>query len=152
VNVLEIIGGSDLAEPFDVTGATELGAPSAGMVVVIDPAHRGQLMLSTSTHDRRVAGIISGANGLAPGMIMRAEGSEHADGQHPVALTGRVWCWCDGAAAPIEPGDMLTTSQVRGHAMKAVDLAAAQGAIIGKAMTPLPAGERGLVLVLVNLQ
>ena len=46
---------------------------------------------------------------------------------------------------------MLTTSATPGHAMKATDLGAAQGAIIGKAMTPLDDG-RGLVLVLVNLQ
>jgi hypothetical protein len=36
--------------------------------------------------------------------------------------------------------------------MRAADLSAAQGAVIGKAMTPLSQGERGRVLVLVNLQ
>jgi hypothetical protein len=35
--------------------------------------------------------------------------------------------------------------------MKAINTAQAQGAIIGKAMTPLAQGEKGLVLVLVNL-
>jgi hypothetical protein len=35
--------------------------------------------------------------------------------------------------------------------MRASDHARSQGAIIGKAMTPLPAGQ-GLVLVLVSLQ
>jgi hypothetical protein len=47
---------------------------------------------------------------------------------------------------------MLTSSNTPGHAMRASDLSAAQGAVIGKAMTPLALGDRGLVLVLVNLQ
>jgi hypothetical protein len=155
VNTIEIIGGSDLAEPFDVAHVDEQGSEQdieSGMVVVIDPANPGSLKVSTSANDRKVAGIISGANDLAPGMVMKSEGAEHADGDHPVALTGRVWCWCDAASAAIEPGDMLTTSDTPGHAMKVADLAAAQGAIIGKAMTPLAAGERGMVMVLVNLQ
>jgi hypothetical protein len=57
----------------------------------------------------------------------------------------------DTTQLSISPGDMLTASATPGHAMKATDLAAAQGAIIGKAMTRLDHG-RGLVLVLVNLQ
>ena len=36
--------------------------------------------------------------------------------------------------------------------MKAGDETRSHGAIIGKAMTALPRGEKGLVLVLVNLQ
>jgi hypothetical protein len=68
-----------------------------------------------------------------------------------VALSGRVWCWCDATGGAIEPGDLLTTSATPGHAMKAADLSAAQGAVLGKAMTALPDG-RGLVLVLVSLQ
>jgi hypothetical protein len=50
----------------------------------------------------------------------------------------------------VQPGDLLTTSQVPGHAMKA-DRAKASGATLGKAMTRLESG-RGLVLVLVTLQ
>jgi hypothetical protein len=51
----------------------------------------------------------------------------------------------------IEPGDLLTTSNIPGHAMKAADQARWPGAVIGKAMSSLNEGE-GLVLVLVNLQ
>jgi hypothetical protein len=69
-----------------------------------------------------------------------------------VALTGRVWCWCDADAnGPIVAGDMLTSSDTPGHAMKATDRAQAYGATIGKAMSSLDSG-RGLVLVLVGLQ
>ena len=47
---------------------------------------------------------------------------------------------------------VLTTSETPGHAMAATDAARSHGAIIGKAMTPLARGDKGVVLVLVNLQ
>src|SRR5262245_34815004 len=122
----------------------------AGMVVSIDPASPGKLTLSAQAYDRRVAGIVSGAGGVKSGMVMSQE-STLADGKHPVALSGRVYCWVDASQGAIKPGDLLTTSSTPGHAMKAANAAKAQGAIIGKAMTTLKSGK-GLVLVLVNLQ
>ena len=62
-----------------------------------------------------------------------------------------MYCWVDTSNGPIKPGDLLTTSDTPGHAMKVTDYAKAQGAIIGKAMSSLEKG-RGLVLVLVTLQ
>jgi hypothetical protein len=67
-----------------------------------------------------------------------------------LALVGRVWCKVD-ATVPIEVGDLLTTSPLVGHAMKVVDHARAAGAVLGKALRPLPAGT-GLIPVLVTLQ
>jgi nucleotidyltransferase/DNA polymerase involved in DNA repair len=93
---------------------------------------------------------VSGAGGVQPGMLM-GQRDTLADGQHPVALTGRVYAWADAAHGAIEPGDLLTTSDVRGHVMKVSDHQRAQGAVIGKAMSRLESG-RGLVLVLVSLQ
>jgi hypothetical protein len=83
-------------------------------------------------------------------MLMGQHGSL-ADGQYPVALTGRVYCLVDADAGPVQPGDLLTTSETPGHAMKAADSIRASGAVLGKAMTSLTSG-RGLVLVLVSLQ
>jgi len=74
-----------------------------------------------------------------------------AAGANFVALTGRVYCLVDASFGAIEPGDLLTTSSTAGHAAKVVDIHAAAGVIIGKAMTGLQEG-RGLVLVLVSLQ
>ena len=91
------------------------------------------------------------ANGLQPGMVMKAGGRPHASGEHPLAMTGRVWCLADASHGPIQRGDRLTTSPTVGHAMKAADEARAPGTVIGKAMSELREG-RGLVLVLVNLQ
>jgi hypothetical protein len=144
--VLEITGGSDLSERFDIAGPNI----EPGYTVCIDPEAPGRLVVSTLPYDRTVAGVVSGAGGVNPGMLMGQEGTP-ADGRWPVALTGRVWVWCDASAAPIEPGDLLTTSAVAGHAMNAVDGPAARGSVLGKAMTALPGG-RGLVLALVALQ
>jgi hypothetical protein len=146
---LEITGGSDLSEAFDVNAAGTSIRP--GTVVCIDPANPGRLIVSRRAYDRTVAGVISGAGGVNSGLIMGQKDST-ADGTHPVALTGRVYCCADTSAGPIQPGDLLTTSDTPGHAMKVTDHTRAQGAILGKAMSSLPAGGQGLVLVLVTLQ
>lgn len=145
VNVLTIRGGADIAEPFQMS---QRDLPK-GAVVVIDEEHPGHLKLSSEPYDRRVAGIISGAGGVNPGLSLSQQGVLEGD-QH-VALTGRVYVQADTATGPIKPGDLLTTSATPGHAMKAADSARAQGAILGKAMTGLEQGK-GLVLVLVTLQ
>jgi len=147
-NALQITGGSDLSEQFEISGPEECVQP--GMVVCIDPSRPGKLMVSGRAYDKKVAGIISGAGDLRPGMIMAQEGSA-ADGGQAVALTGRVFCRADASGGSIEPGDMLTTSETPGHAMKVTDYSRAQGAVLGKAMTSLESGK-GLVLVLVTLQ
>lgn len=144
--VLEITGGSDFSESFDIRSEGAL----PGMIVSIDAAHPGELAVSGRAYDRTVAGIVSGAGGVKPGLMMGQRGTA-ADGKHPVALTGRVYCLVDAERGAIEPGDLITTSDTPGHGMKVTEHARAQGAIIGKAMTPLAAG-RGLVLVLVSLQ
>lgn len=149
VEILEITGGSDLSEQFEVNSNATL--TEAGSVVCIDVQNPGELVVSGKAYDRTVAGIISGAGGLQTGMLM-GQKSSIADGAHPVALTGRVYCKVDATTAAIEPGDLLTTSTTLGHAMKVLDYQMAQGAILGKAMTPLAQGEKGLVLVLVSLQ
>ena len=73
------------------------------------------------------------------------------EGSRNVALTGRVYALADASNAPIKPGDLLTSSDVPGHAMKVTDSSRGTGAIIGKAMSGLKNGQ-GLVLVLVSLQ
>jgi hypothetical protein len=145
--VLRITGGSDIAEPFDIAGS---GTIEPGTVVSIDPSRTGGLRVTDQAYDRLVAGIVSGAGGVSPGMVMGQTGTV-ADGAHPVAMSGRVYCLADATIGAIQPGDLLTTSETPGHAMKVSDYDRAQGATIGKAMSALPEG-RGLVLVLVGLQ
>jgi hypothetical protein len=150
---LEITGGADFAENFDVSAVSNEAAElkiEAGMVVAIDPINPGKLTLSTKAYNRRVAGIISGAGGVNPGMRMSQAGTL-ADGQHPVALSGRVYCWVDATQSAVRAGDLLTTSTTPGYAMKVTNRTKAQGAILGKALTGLKSGK-GLILVLVTLQ
>jgi len=149
VDVLKIMGGSDLSEQFEVDNTEEWGNVVPGMVVSIDEENPGKLIVSQSSYDRKVAGIISGAGGVNPGMLMGQDGSI-ADGDYPIALTGRVYCLADASQGSIRPGDLLTTSDTPGHAMKVAAHNKAHGAIIGKAMTSLDEGC-GLVLVLVSL-
>jgi len=147
---LEIRGGSDLAEHFDiVTENNHSLVPEAGMIVSIDPNSTGKLIVTTEACDKKVAGVISGAHGVKPGMLMGQKGTI-ADGEYPIALTGRVYVKANVEGGIIKPGDLLTSSSDAGIAMKVKDYTTAQGAIIGKAMTEVDAD--GFVLVLVNLQ
>jgi hypothetical protein len=144
---LTIRGGADLAEPFNISsGGSEV---SEGAVVVIDEQNPGRLKMSDSPYDTRVAGVVSGANGINPGIQMHQQGL--IEGGKNVALTGRVYVQADASNGAIRPGDLLTTSTTPGHAMRVSDHARAAGAILGKAMTGLSAGK-GMVLVLVTLQ
>ena len=141
-NILQITGGSDLAENFEIADNAR-----PGMVVAIAP--KGRLSIARGAYNTRVAGIISGANNLSAGMILpNLPGAKRS---MPVALNGRVWVYSDATRQPIKAGDLLTTSNTPGYAMKAANYRRAQGAIIGKAMTELKSGK-GLVLVLVSLQ
>jgi len=117
--------------------------------VVIDARNPGHLKRSAAAYDKCVAGIVSGANGINPGISLQQEGV--LDGGQNVALSGRVYVKANTSAGPIAPGDFLTTSDIPGEAMKAADHDRAQGAILGKAMTAL-SQDAGTVLVLVTLQ
>lgn len=142
------ITGADVAEKFPTSEAADTVKP--GMVMEIDPKNSGKLRIASGVYNRRVAGIVSGAGDIPVGAILgNMPGHEDAPA---IALSGRVYVYCDASSGAIEPGDMLTTSDTAGHAMKVTDFPRAQGAIIGKAMSELKAGEKGLVLVLVNLQ
>jgi hypothetical protein len=145
VEVLEILGGADLAERFAFSEAAR-----PGMVVAIDPDQPGKLCVSREAYNKRVAGVISGANELSAGVVLGTEPGHERN--LPVALSGRVWVQCDTRVKGVEPGDFMTTSDIPGHAMPVLDRDLGDGAVIGKAMTRLAQGEEGLVLVLVNLQ
>lgn len=144
LTLLEFGEGLDYAEGFDVSDEREIGP---GTVLVIDVENAGKLAISRSPYDRKVAGIVAGANGLGSAVRLGA-GQYDLD----VALAGRVYCNVDASYGAIEPGDLLTTSPTPGYAMKVTDHTLAQGAILGKAMQPLKQDEKGQILVLVTLQ
>jgi hypothetical protein len=139
-----ILRNADCAEDFDVA---DEAAVEPGTVMVI--AGDGRLSACSRPYDRSVAGVVSGGGDLKPGIVLgRHEG---IPGRRPIALTGRVWCRVEASSAPIATGDLLTTSSLPGLAMKAVDQTRAFGAVIGKALAPLAAGQ-ALIPVLVALQ
>ncbi len=144
--VVEITGGCDIAEPFDVTSTEDL--PN-GALVTIAPDRPGHLTISRREYDTSVAGIVSGAGGVGTGLSLRHDGV--MEGDNLIALAGRVYALATASNGAIHPGDLMTTSNIPGHAMKAIDQDRRQGAVIGKAMSLLESGE-GLVLVLVQPQ
>ena len=64
---------------------------------------------------------------------------------------GKVFCKVDATYGAIEVGDLLTTSPLPGHAMRASDPLQAFGAVIGKALRPHRVGH-GLIPMLIALQ
>ena len=130
---------SDVAEYFAVDEDVE-----AGTVMVIDPAGDSKLRCSTEAYDTTVAGIVSTAPGMSLGI--NEEGNE---GEKLIAVAGRVPCKVDATYAPIKPGDLLTTSDTPGYAMKVTNPQI--GTILGKALEPLDSG-REVIEVLVTLQ
>jgi hypothetical protein len=144
---ITIEGGADVAEPFQISDAHKQ-APE-GAVVVIDEENPGQLKVSDRAYDTRVAGVVSGANGINPGIQMQQQGL--LAGGKNVALTGRVYVQADASNGAIKPGDLLTTSASAGRAMRVSDHSKAEGAILGKAMTGLKE-DKGMILMLVTLQ
>ena len=135
--------GADLAEQFGVVG--QLAAEPGSVVVLVGD---DRVRVSDESYDHRVAGIVSGAGSYRPGIVLdRQPGANRC----ALALSGKVWCKVDADCAPVEVGDMLTTSPTPGHAMRASDPARAFGAVIGKALGNLKSG-RALVPVLVALR
>jgi hypothetical protein len=133
---------ADCAEEFDVAEELE-----PGTVVALDA--EGKIRQSQLPYDKRVAGVISGAGAHRPAILLDKRPS--TEPRMPIALVGKVSCKVDAGFAPIEPGDLLTTSSTPGHAMKATDPLKSFGAVLGKALRPLASGC-GMLPILVALQ
>ncbi len=139
-----LFAGGDCAEQFDTQGGGQL---EPGTVVVLD--REGNLCESLRAYDKKVAGVVSGAGEFKPAIVLDRKPAD--TDRTSIALIGKVCCKVDAQYAGIDVGDLLTTSPTPGHAMKAADPQKAFGAVIGKALRPLPAGQ-GLIPILVALQ
>ncbi len=142
--VMELGSGLDYAEGFDVSEKIEI---VPGTVLIIDPENPGKLKVCSTAYDTKVAGIVAGAQGLGSGVRLGASRFDN-----DVALAGRVYCNVDASRSAVKTGDLLTTADLPGYAMKADDYRRAQGAILGKAMEDMEKGRKGQILVLVTLQ
>lgn len=146
---LEVTGdirllNADCAEDFDVLSGEQA---EPGTVMVVGEA--GSLVPSQQAYDRRVAGVISGAGDYKPGIVLDSHRTTKP--RRPIALLGKVFCKVDASYGAIEIGDLLTTSDTPGHAMKAHNPREAFGAVIGKALRPLHEGQ-DMIPILIALQ
>jgi hypothetical protein len=136
---------SDIAEDFDVDDEQINLEPGTVLVINAD----GRLCASRLPYDTRVAGVVSGAGNLKPGLVLQRVSSGMP--RSPVALLGKAFCKVDTGFGSIVAGDLLTTSATPGHAMKVYDKSLALGAIIGKALASFDAGL-GLIPIMVSLR
>ncbi|MBI3949878.1 MAG: hypothetical protein HY314_05430, partial [Acidobacteria bacterium] len=141
-------GGADFAELMDLEEPSRPEAESyqPGDVLIISP-ETGKLKKGQQPYCPLVAGVYSTKPGFLGGPGM----DEARPGQVPLAVIGIVPCKVTGENGPIAFGDLLVTSSTPGHAMKGTDRSQMLGAIVGKALEPLPSGT-GTIKVLVTLQ
>jgi antitoxin (DNA-binding transcriptional repressor) of toxin-antitoxin stability system len=137
-----VLFNADVAEEFDVDGEV---AP--GSVVVLNAD--GMVRSSDVAYDGRVVGVVSGAGGYRPGIVL--DRRQTSRNRRPVAMMGKVECLVDATETPIHVGDLLTTSHRRGHAMRAIDRDRALGAVLGKALRSVDEGT-AVIPVLVTLR
>jgi hypothetical protein len=139
-----VLSNADCAEHFDVVHADSI---EPGTVMVL--GEEGVLHESQHAYDKRVVGVISGAGDYKPAIVLDKQPTR--GNRFPIALLGKVFCKVDADSAAVKVGDLLTTSDTAGHAMKADDPTKAFGSVIGKALRSLSEG-RGLIPVLIALQ
>jgi hypothetical protein len=151
-NTIRLNGGAgdiellaaDCAEEFAVCDGEAI---EPGTLMVIEDGE--QLRPSSKAYDSRVAGVISGAQNCEPAIVLNRRRNQ--SGRSPLALVGRIYCKVDANYGPVGVGDLLTSSDTPGHAMRASEPMRAFGAVVGKAMKSLPSG-RSLIPILMGLQ
>lgn len=133
--------GRDLSEHFESSEEVE-----AGDVVVLDEVQPDKIKKSHISYDKKVVGVVSGTPAIAlKESEMTISPQPFTKGTlPPVAISGRVMVKVSLENGPIVPGDLLTTSSVPGHAMKAEkDRGKTFGTIVGKALEPFDGGTDG---------
>ena len=144
--------GADYADSMRADSAAKL---RPGDVLEIDPTKGNTVSLSHEPNSSLVAGVYSTKPAVL-GVGNHRLGNSLA-GQVPVALVGIVPTRVSAENGPVEVGDLLTTSNTPGYAMKAVPVMVhgipvyPTGTVLGKALQPLTSG-RGMIKVLVTLR
>jgi len=139
-----ILRNADCAEEFTVS-STVPSAPGDAMVLDDD----GLLRPCSNAYDTRTIGVISGADLYKPGIVLDRQ--DDMENRSPIALVGKVCVRVSDKNGPIRIGDMLTTSDLEGHAMKVTDTSRAFGAVIGKALDNHDMGT-GMIPMVIALQ
>jgi hypothetical protein len=140
--------GADFAESLSVRGKRSQYEP--GDVLEIDQKANRNLALSRHPYATLVAGIYS----TKPGLLASPHSIDDPavkSSEVPLAVVGIVPCKVTSENGPIARGDLLVTSSRPGYAMRGTDRRRMLGAVVGKALEPMPKGN-GVIPVLVTLQ
>ncbi len=122
----------DIAEYFKVPGATE-----PGDLISINPNLPDAYQVTHSAKDKYILGVHS----TNPTVTLNDPNSGT-----PVALRGRVPVKVCSEGGVINPGDPLTSSSLKGHAMKA----SGKSYIVGRALERFDGNESGMILCLLE--
>ncbi len=117
---------------------------TSATVVMINPTEINHVLPSDKEYNTLVAGVVSEQPGISLGVP--------GEGKAQIAHTGRVKVKVDTNYGGIAIGDLLVTSPIEGHAMKADNSKLRPGMLLGKALQPLAEGQQGEILVLLTLQ
>jgi hypothetical protein len=139
------IKGNDYAEIFDTAGSADISALTPGSVVAASLDGEG-IVLAHGAYDPAVVGVLSGAGGLHPAMVV---GGGSDPKTPPVAIAGQVYVRITTESGPIRVGDLLVSSSTPGVAMRAADPARASGATLGKALQSFSSPGEGSIRMLV---
>ncbi len=146
--------GLDMAEIFETSEPVE-----PADVLIIDNQATAKLKKSQHSYDTKVVGIVSSNPAVllddSHMTISPAIDIPSQENQAAIALAGRVHCKVTDQGGAIVIGDLLTTSDIKGHAMKASDRVKSKGTIIGKALESFSftsGNKQGIIAVFVDLQ
>jgi len=130
---------ADFAEDFGVAAEAD-SVP--GMVMRL--GSDGRLEPCDVHADPRLVGVVSGAGGTRPGLVLDRQVG--ASGRAPIALMGKVGVLIDPDCPDLAAGDFLTSAALPGYATRADEDTPAD-AILGRMLRP---HSPGMVVMLVR--
>jgi hypothetical protein len=140
-----VSSGADVAESFAVEG--DRAAYEPGDVLAISTSSDRTVERSTTAYSTRVLGVYA----TKPGVLLT---EQHIDADRsdrvPMGVIGVIPTKVTGENGPIRRGDLLVTSSIPGHAMRAGDNPPS-GTVIGKALENFD-GTTGVIEVFVNVK
>ena len=154
--LMKMLSGSDLKYPHkpqlasaDVAEWVIIGEPvEPGDVLEIDPDNPGHYRKARGPCSNLVAGVVSTNPGFVLGSPLSTDDSRLAtEDSALLALIGIVPVKVTNEGGPIQPGDLLVTSSIPGHAMRWDPDASSPCDLVGKALEPLDSGI-GMIQVL----
>jgi len=121
-----------IVEMFEVD---EVEYVSPGDLLIVNEKGNSLLSKSRNSYNRSVIGVVSGN----PKIVIDNSGKK--DKLYPVALGGKVLCKVDARNNPVNPGDLIVTSNTAGCGMTGkIDSFDKVGTVIGKALDRLDDG------------